>query len=107
MKNKEFLQKFFNVILKVIITLIYFIIGVQLCISFLDTVIHPDAMGINFIASLPTLPLSIFLIWLALKSTINIIKHNFKVTTIEKIILIFFTITVILPFIQYYYIHKI
>ena len=71
-----------------------------------------DEVNVHFNKTLQVLlyvilPLSIFLIWLALKSTINIIKHNFKVTTIEKIILIFFTITVILAFIQYYYIYKI
>lgn len=106
MKNKNLLKKVFNVILKVTITLIYFIIAIQLFISFLDTVIHPDSMGINFISSLPTVPISFFLIWYSVKSTINIIKNNFKLTTIDKILLVFFLILIIFAFIEYCYIYK-
>ena len=42
-------------IVKGIITIIYFIIAIELLISFLDATMHPDAMGINFICLLPAL----------------------------------------------------
>lgn len=79
-------------LLKIVITIIYFIIAVELFVSFLDTVMHTDAMGINFICSLPLLPVSIFLIVYAIKSTINIIQNKIKITIIDKIALIFFII---------------
>lgn len=88
-------------IIKSIITIIYFIIAIELFISFLDTLIHPDAMGINFICSLPLLPVSIFLIVYAIKSTINIIQNKIKITIIDKIISILFIIIFILSLLTY------
>jgi len=79
-------------LLKIVITIIYFIIAIELFISFLDVVMHPDAMGINFICSLPSFPISIFLIIYTIKSTINIIQNKIKITTIDKITLVFFII---------------
>ena len=64
-------------IIKCIITIISFIIAIGLFISFLDTITHSDAMGINFICSLPLLLISISLVIYAVKSTINIIQNNY------------------------------
>jgi len=88
-------------IIKCIITIIYFIIAIELFISFLDTVMNPDAMGINFICSLPLLPISIFLIIYTIRSTINIIQNKIKITIIDKIILISFIIIFILTLLIY------
>ena len=76
-------------LLKIVITIIYFIIAIEFFVSFLDATIHPDTMGINFICSLPLLPVSIFLLVYAIKSTINIIQNKIKITIIDKITLIY------------------
>ncbi len=78
-------------IIKIIITIIYIIIAIGLFISFLDSAIHPDAMGINFICSLPLLPISIFFIVYAIKSVIDIRKNKTKITIIDKIVMILFS----------------
>lgn len=83
-------------IIKVIITVIYIIIAIGLFICFLDTAMHPDAMGINFISSLPLLLISIFFIVYTAKCTIDIIKNKTKITIIDKIIIILFSIQFIL-----------
>lgn len=88
-------------IIKGIITIIYFIIAIALFISFLDVVMHPDAMGINFICSLPLLPISIFLIINAIRSTINIFQNKIKITIIDKIISITSIIIFILSLLTY------
>ena len=55
-------------IIKIITIIINFIVAIGLFTNFLDSAIHPDGMGINFICSLPTLPISIALIIYAIKS---------------------------------------
>ena len=83
-------------IFKIIITIIYFVVAISLFLYFLDSTIHPDAMGINFISSLPLLPISIFLTIYAIKSLINIIQNKIKITILDKIILILFIIILII-----------
>ena len=83
-------------IIKIIITIIYIVIAIGLFICFLDAAMHSDAMGINFISSLPLLLISLFLLVYAIKSAIDIIKDKTKITIIDKIIIILFSSQIIL-----------
>lgn len=87
-------------IFKIIISIIYVVVAISLFLSFLDSTIHQDAMGINFISSLPLLPISIFLIMYAIKSLINIIQNKIKITFLDKILLILFIIILIVTLLE-------
>ncbi len=87
-------------IFKIIISIIYVVVAISLFLSFLDSTIHQDAMGINFISSLPLLPISIFLIMYAIKSLINIIQNKIKITILDKILLILFIIILIVTLLE-------
>ncbi len=88
-------------IFKIIITIIYFIIAIDFFISFLDAIMHPDSMGINFICSLPLFPFSIALLVYAIKSVINIVQNKIKITLVDKIISIYLIVTIIFAVIYY------
>ncbi len=74
-------------IIKIITIIINFIVAIGLFTNFLNSAIHPDGMGINFICSLPILPISIALIIYAIRSIIDVIQNKVKITFIDKIII--------------------
>ena len=75
-------------IIKFLILAIYFVVAIGLILSFVDTVIHPDSMGINVICTLPLFIVSIFIIIYIIKSIIDIINNKIKINIIDKVLLV-------------------
>ena len=74
-------------IIKIITIIINFIMSIALFTNFFNATIHTDGMGINFICSLPALPISIALIIYAIMSIINVFQNKVKITIVDKIII--------------------
>lgn len=86
-------------VIKVIVIIGYLVMAIELFGFFLDNIAHSDAMGINFICSLPILPMSIFLVVLSIISLNDFIHNSFRITILDKILLIIFLINCVNVFV--------
>lgn len=93
-------------LIKLLVVIICLIFGIRLFIEFLYAIKNSDPMGLNFAIYLLMMPMSIFSIVYSSISMINIFKNNIKITIIDKLVLIIFSIVIIsatFTLIHYYF----
>lgn len=84
-----------KIIIKIFVIIISLVTSIGLFTVFLDAALHPDGMGINFICSLTSFPVSVALFVYSIISIINIFKNKIEITVIDKILIALFIALII------------